>query len=266
MIRKLTESDRQMTLDFLRPEAAINLFFIGDIEQDGFDKDFQEFWGSINEEGQLRGVLLRYDTNYVPYSPFADFDYTPFIELIKKDDKHRQISGKGSIIAHFKETFPDFHCRDTYFCQLTEAPTPKPCAFEIKKATIKDAPRICELLNEIEEFSAIPTDVEQVERVLKSGCGRMYYTESEEGILQNVVQTTAENSLSAMVVGVATRKAYRHQGLMNSCLSKLCYDLVHNEKKSLCLFYNNPEAGKIYHKLGFQTIDTWVMLLRKENE
>ena len=34
-----------------------------------------------------------------------------------------------------------------------------------------------------------------------------------------VSQTTAENSKSAMVVGVATRKGYRGKGLMSECLS-----------------------------------------------
>jgi len=42
MIRKLIESDRKATLDFLSDEPAINLFIIGDIENFGFDEGFQQ--------------------------------------------------------------------------------------------------------------------------------------------------------------------------------------------------------------------------------
>lgn len=63
----------------------------------------------------------------------------------------------------------------------------------------------------------------------------------------------------AMVVGVATAKSYRKQGRVSRCLTTLCSDVM-AEGKSLCLFYDNPEAGKIYHRLGFKTIDNWVMV------
>ena len=75
-------------------------------------------------------------------------------------------------------------------------------------------------------------------------------------------QTAAENSKSAMVVSVATRKDYRCQGLMTQVLSKLCQDLL-NEQKTLCLFYDNPEAGAVYHNLGFKTIVKWKMIVRQ---
>ena len=36
-----------------------------------------------------------------------------------------------------------------------------------------------------------------------------------------------------------------------------------NEQKTLCLFYDNPEAGAVYHKLGFKTIGKWKMIVRQ---
>jgi len=49
---------------------------------------------------------------------------------------------------------------------------------------------------------------------------------------------------------------------MTQCLSKLCQDLL-SENRTLCLFYDNPEAGAVYHKLGFETIGKWKMLLKQ---
>ena len=83
--------------------------------------------------------------------------------------------------------------------------------------------------------------------------------EDSDGQMMSVSQTTAENSRSAMIVGVATAKAYRNRGLMRVCLSKLCADVL-SEGKTLCLFYDNPKAGSVYHKLGFESIDKWVMI------
>lgn len=261
MIRKLTEIDREQTLDFLSAEPAINLFMIGDIEQDGFDKDFQELWGDFNEERELKGVLLRYNESYIPYYKSLTFDPLPFVEIIKADVKHKIISGKESVLNIFQPYFNTYDCQNEYFCELKTVEKLKATNLPIKIATPEDATRVCELLNEIEEFNnhsiAKP---ETLERVIRSGAGRIYYTETEEGILKNVVQTSAENSMSAMIVGVATRKAYRKQGLMSESLSKLCRDLIEDEGKSLCLFYDNPEAGKIYHSLGFKSIDKWTML------
>lgn len=260
MIRKLTEIDRKQTLDFLSAEPAINLFMIGDIEQDGFDKEFQELWGDFNGSGELEGVLLRYNESYIPYYKSMVFDPMPFVEIIKADKKHMVLSGKESVLNVFQPYFNDYDCKSTYFCELKTTEQLKATNLPIKVATPKDASRICEFLNEIEEFSHSTATPESLERVIRSGAGRVYYTETENGILKNVVQTSAENSMSAMIVGVATHKAYRKQGLMSESLSKLCRDLIENEGKSLCLFYDNPEAGKIYHSLGFKSIDKWTML------
>jgi predicted GNAT family acetyltransferase len=65
-----------------------------------------------------------------------------------------------------------------------------------------------------------------------------------------------------MVVSVATMMVHRGKGLMCMCLSRLCQDVL-AEGKSLCLFYDNPEAGKVYHRLGFKSIDNWVMMTEK---
>ncbi len=262
MIRKLTETDRSEVLTFLSIEPAINLFIIGDIEQDGFEKDFQEVWGDFDQQHNIVGVLLRYNTSYIPYYKDENFDPLLFLEIIKSDQEHTIVSGKESVINIFKPYLDTYKCKNTYFCELRTSDKLIECSLPIQIATEKDAPRISKLLNEIEEFSDTTSDPDNLARVISSGSGRVYYTESDNGMIKNVVQTTAENSISAMIIGVATRVDFRGQGLMSQSLSKLCRDLIECENKSLCLFYDNPEAGKIYHSLGFQSIDNWTMLLK----
>ncbi|MNN97268.1 FR47-like protein [compost metagenome] len=66
-----------------------------------------------------------------------------------------------------------------------------------------------------------------------------------------------------MLVAVATHPDYRGQGLATRVVAKLCTDLL-AEGKSLCLFYNNPQAGLIYKKLGFSDIGSWTMMYMKK--
>ncbi len=262
MIYKLTEHDRGKTLEFLSSEPAINLFIIGDIEQDGFNKDFQEIWGDFDENNNLIGVLLRYNTSYIPYYKNTSFDPLPFIEIIKGDSKVTIVSGKESILNVFKPYLDTYRCDSTYFCELKTSEHLLSSDSSIKFALPEDAVRISDFLNQIEEFSISVSDPINLERIIRSESGRVYYTETEDGMIKNVVQTTAENSISAMIVGVATKKEFRGQGLMSLSLSRLCRDLINNDGKSLCLFYDNPEAGRIYHNLGFKSIDKWTMLIK----
>ncbi len=48
MILKLEDKHRNIVLDYVVKEPNKNLFIIGDIEQHGFNKDFQEVWGKFD--------------------------------------------------------------------------------------------------------------------------------------------------------------------------------------------------------------------------
>lgn len=51
MIKKLSAQDKEPLLSYLKEEASFNLFIIGDIENFGFEQDFQKLWGQFNEAG-----------------------------------------------------------------------------------------------------------------------------------------------------------------------------------------------------------------------
>ena len=68
MMRKLTKKDHEQVFAYLKEEAALNLFIIGDIEAFGYDTDFQELWGVFKENGTLKSILLRFHDSFIPYS------------------------------------------------------------------------------------------------------------------------------------------------------------------------------------------------------
>lgn len=259
MIRKLNQLDKEKVLKYISKQPSINLFLIGDIEQFGFDKDFQELWGKFDEEDHLKGVLLRYNNNFIPYYEDMDEDLEGFKEIIKSYDKNVMISGKEELVEQFKDVIGNYTERKTYFCELNDKSHLSNWDETVKLAIPQDANRIYEILETIEEFT-IENDTEQIKDRLEDKSKRVYYIENDENEIISISQTAAENSQSAMVVGVATRKGYREQGHMSKCLSRLCDDLL-NEGKTLCLFYDNPKAGKVYHRIGFKEIGIWTMLV-----
>jgi predicted GNAT family acetyltransferase len=95
-------------------------------------------------------------------------------------------------------------------------------------------------------------------RTIAENAGRYYYVR-RDGRIASAAATTAENSASAMVVGVATTPEYRGQGLATRVVSGLCRDVLAGGRAFLCLFYDNPAAGAIYRRIGFQETGTWVM-------
>ncbi len=267
MIRKLTEFDREQVIKFLSDEPSINLFIIGDIEAFGFDSNIQQLWGQYNHS-TLIGVLLRYHESYIPYYntstyPENSYDISSFLNIVKAHEGPMVISGKQEIVNRFSLQLKGFTEKSTYFCELMtlEEFIPAEKLLDIKIAVEDDAPRIYDIIAQIEEFSSFGNREDRIRSKIVEKAGRVYYLEEDNKII-SVVQTTAENSLSAMIVGVATLKEYRKKGLMSSCLSILCRDLL-SEGKSICLFYDNPKAGSVYHRLGFKTIDKWLMLTRE---
>jgi uncharacterized protein len=258
MIRKLLANDHQQVMQFLADEPSINLFIIGDIEAFGYDSTFQVLWGEFSDCGDLVAVLLKYHNSFIPYAKGA-FDIHGFTEIIKTFTTKPLLSGKADIVEQF-EKMPGIKLgrkQETYFAECrTDARLGKP-ELPIKKATLMDVDRIIELRSTIDEFIVSDTSRDMLVQSMETKTGRTYFLE-ENGILTACASTTAENSVSAMIVGVCTNKKHRQKGLATTVLQKLILDVL-DENKILCLFYDNPAAGRIYKRLGFQDIGKWTM-------
>jgi len=262
MIRKLTSADHEGLFSFLKDEPSMNLFIIGDIESYGYDEEFQEVWGEFDESGALKAVMLRYYDSFIPYAR-SSFNTSGFANIIKNYTHTYPkftLSGKSEIV----EQFESVNClglgkkRVLYFCECTtDEHTAEENIFEIKKATLDDVDRIIDLRGRIAEFTVTPASRDMLYKGLETNTARTYYIE-EDGIMVSSVTTTAENSFSAMIVGVCTDDRYRKRGYASAIMQVVIRELI-SEGKTLCLFYDNPQAGSIYKRLGFKDIGTWTM-------
>ena len=259
MIRKLVEKDREEVLQFLKRESALNLFIIGDIENFGFYTDFHELWAQLDLNNSYKAVLLRYFNSFVFYAKDDDFDVVSFANIIKNYKDSNSLSGKKSVIDPFEEYIDFNKSRNQFFTELKtkKGLAPIDVKLNIQRATIKDCEELYKLRRSIEEFSEFPFSLEAFKKTFETNTGRTFYIREGNRIVSSA-STTAENSSSAMIIGVCTLKEYRNRGYATACITALCNELL-EEGESLCLFYDNADAGGIYQRIGFREIGMWCM-------
>ncbi|MDN4523747.1 GNAT family N-acetyltransferase [Fictibacillus fluitans] len=258
MIVKADDTLNQRIVDYLDEEKAMNLFILGDIENFGYKSDFQDIWVDIGNGGDIKGIMLRYFGNYLPYAK-ESINAEGFSKVIKDGPPLEMLSGKKEIVEQFQPVFSFTAKKDLYFAELEEKNfTMKGLGRDdLTYAAVDDADDIIEMHNSIKEFQRRETARESLVQTLTTKTGRSYFIK-KDGKMVASAATTAENSRSAMVVGVCTHVDYRQQGLASRCTAVLCEDVL-NEGKILCLFYDNPRAGSIYKRMGFQDIGMWSM-------
>jgi predicted GNAT family acetyltransferase len=265
MIRKLREEDNSKLMELIMKEPEYNVYTIGNVERFGYDKSFYELLGEFNEEGYLTAILARYFNSFNFYAKDS-FDLCGFADVIKKYDKMRLLVGKTSIVSKFEETALRLNkAEPQHFLILKKINS----SFKIdekiivKKAQIENVEAIVNLRERIEEFqSGINDFKEKLTNEFEAGSSQGYYIEANDKIV-SFARTTSESSRSAMLVDVMTDKEYRKKGMISACLKALCENLI-KQRKTICLFYNNVEAGNIYRKIGFEEIGLWSIYMRIE--
>lgn len=256
MIQRLTDADQETCWNLIMEKPAENLFIIGDLEAFGFQTDFQEVWGDFDNHGQLRAVLLRYRENFI-ISSSGNYDASGFAELIRRQKRANFfVSGMAPLVDQLVGHLDSpTQSRQLFYARCDDLQKQVVVDVTVREATIADVPRIVKLHRQI--FETQEGREESLTHSLQNGVARAVYIEKEGEIVSTAI-TAAENTRSAMIVGVATHPKYEKRGYASACMSYLCQQLL-DEGKHICLFYDNPDAGKIYKRLGFRNIGVWGM-------
>ncbi|MDE6638957.1 MAG: GNAT family N-acetyltransferase [Acetatifactor sp.] len=135
----------------------------------------------------------------------------------------------------------------------------------IRRLGKEDVAEVIDLLSDIQEFSRTYKKDEREEQIRRMAEEMTRGSKTVmggflDGRLIATASTSAENSKSAMVVGVATDIDFRGKGYASAVVSALCRDCFERGKKYLCLFYDNPVAGRIYNRIGFRELGQYGML------
>lgn len=265
MIYQCTEKDRSRILDYIAKEPEMNLFIFGDIENFGVAKDPVWIRVLTNPDGSWNALLLQFFDNFVLYSQNADYDAAAAAEFLKQQ-KPSCISGKLELLKPLAPYFPDKDLEPTYMSRCNkvnpDAVHPLPADVTVREMTPPDFKELSELLCKIEEFAKTYTNPEKSkkEKLINYEHGSHTYGVYRNGKLLATAATTADNSQSAMIVSVATLPGERGHGFATAAVAKLCANCFASGMHFLCLFYDNPAAGRIYRRIGFEELGQYAML------
>ncbi len=258
---KLTNKDIPAVLKYISSEPEMNLFIEGDIQAYGLESEVATLYAFGQDWDCL---LLRYYSNYMITSNKESFDTKPVAEYLK--DKNIQcISAKETLLEQMTSYYPALTLQGTYMCRLQKKDfkAVKAEGISPKQLDASNAQDIIDLYKQIEEFAK--PYIEREEEKLKQTKdnyekGLQGYGIFDDSKLICTGYTTAQTTTGAMIVGVATHPDYRKKGYASLLMRHLCGECFNTGLSFLCLFYDNPSAGAIYHSLGFETIGRWGML------
>ncbi len=259
MLRKLTEKDRERVMEFILPEPSFNAFIMGDVENFGFDLGFQEIWSDQNSEGQISTLMLRFYTNNVVYTKNKEnLNGKAVSSFLKRIPGKWALSGKEWIVDELSNGVAFDRIDRQYLAELTSDEFLEPIpSVSVERANEDQFQQVLSLHRRIEEFSRFGENADAIEYNQKSGTGRTIVVEIDNRVV-SCASSAAESSQTAVIIGVATAHEYRGWGYATACVAGLCKELL-REGKTVCLFYDNPAADRIYKRLGFRDIGRWSM-------
>ena len=221
-MEKLTEQNRAEVEAYISAEPEYNVFVQGDLENYGFESKTVEIFGTRAADGALCALLLRYFNNYclcmsgtAPVEELAAF-------LQARGAQY--LSGKEADVAALAARMPGWKLRGTNLARMDRLAggAALPEGFSLRMLGPQDARAVIGLEVQIDEFADSFRGVDREEKVeecrenLTRG-GHAFGVYDGDRLVA-LAETTAENSVSAMVVGVATLPGWRGRGFARACV------------------------------------------------
>ncbi len=249
----------------LNKEPEWNLFLIGDLMNFGIHTEFQDFYIK-SEKNAISSVLLRYHHSLVLFSANIASDLSACgerINQITKEPGRWMLSGMQSTINALKPLVLD-RIRSTRslrfaVCSQLNRELEEIPLHRVIPTTSDDLPEVVDLLNAIPEFAPTRFDLDHYRWAVEQGSKKVVHIrDPKSGRVVSTATLDAESDKSGMILAVATHvdPTYRNHGFASACVHVLV-EYLQKKGKSACLFYQSPESGRIYRRLGFCEIGDW---------
>ena len=266
MFKLISEEHLPVTMAFLKKDPDLNLFFIGDIEQFGLQNDFMQVW--LDDLKTPHSALLRYRKNLLLYSDDLSFSPKEILGYIQRYDVDCFSCGE-KVFEKMQSVFdPACLIKDCDMAKMTKIQAFQDSSL-VRIATPEDARAIVESLCSIREFAdyrLIDPDAETpiYQKRLQNRENFHFIIKENNRVVANA-NTSAMSSVSAMIGGVFTLPECRNKGYATAVVGRLCSFLLEH-KITPILFFENPKAASIYHRLGFKDFGKWFMYFPKSKK
>jgi predicted GNAT family acetyltransferase len=233
------------------------------IEAHGFQGSIVRSWGVFDPSGQeMEGLLVRYGNTAVA----VDHDGSCARAFARLIDKESNIAGvRGSVdavsgIQALLHRYTPSDWEDSYFLVLRRpAPRPPSIGAVARRARPEDRDLLAELYS-----GAGPMFRSRSNVSAKLAETRVFVVEEPpDGRHARRIASCAllnvEGADAGLIGGVYTLPSVRGKGYAAACTTLLAADLQRDGKVP-CLFYENPIAGQVYRRLGFEDASKWAVL------
>lgn len=234
----------------LRREPYYNLFLISNLNEGLSDN--LEVW----LDKAAGGVLMRRHANWTldagPTPGAFDFAAAAAIMASFPAERVAGIVGQPEAVDPLHAAL---QTRGTVYEQrfavMTAPPAPIAYSGTPRLATPAD-------LDALTEFYANAESLSRNRQGVERNLGGTWLVE-QDGRIVTAAAVTGQTDQAAMIGAVFTPPVHRRKGYASAVVHAMSA-AMHRENLRPCLFYHNPEAGRIYLKLGFRELGGWRMV------
>lgn len=252
MIIKVTNELKFDLLSYLYQDSVFNVLLLGHTLHYELNNNHEVYLQVESEE--ITACFQRYYTRGLFYSHTNQFNKKEMASFINSFQLNRIIGNqktnllspyleKDNVVNQFNYSTLDY-LNEINQNMLVE---------NAKKRDIKD---IFEL---IKKTQFLKNDYIEINtKKINQRAGRLLFIKHNQEVIASC-ETSAETSDAALIGEVITDIKYRRQKIATKLVYQCCQDLL-KEGKRPYLFYNDQNAGKVYHKLGFRDIGYITMI------
>jgi predicted GNAT family acetyltransferase len=267
-VRRLSEADAPAVAELYHRYPLRMLTLRMHLEAYGYNSDSLLVWGAFtSDEARLEAIVFRLNNTFI----LADGDGSRAADLAGLIDSEQHVAGvrgtvetvtgvQSSLQRHTSTNWEISTC-----LRLMKPPVIDPEALAlVRRATSDDIDMLAEHYAGAAQMYRSRSNVAsrlQTSRVFVAvqppdiaGPGRIV-----SSALLNV-----EGADAGLIGGVFTQPAARGQGYAAACTAALSLDLQRDGKTPV-LFYENPVAGRVYRRLGFEECGKWALLYLAPN-
>jgi len=266
-VRPLAGSDMPAFLDLCSRHQTRFITPRLNVETYGFDGPVLHAWGAFGSEGSsTRGIMLGllFRLNNTMIAVDADGACSAsFCKVIDSELGIAGIRGTAELVSGLRLGIRRYRAaewEDSYLMKLTRPPA---CTHEriaiARRASIRDLDMLAQLYQDAGTMYRSRPNVAS-----KLAESRVFVVE-EPALGRRAARIAAcallspEGTDAGLIGGVYTMPAARNKGYAAACVSALAADIQRDGKLPV-LFYENPIAGALYRKLGFEECGRWGVL------
>lgn len=245
-LREARPGQEPALIELLSRQPQFNLFAISNLSE-GLSGTIQA-WVDDAAGGVLvrRGAYWTLDAGPDP----ARFDFDGVAALIDPLPGVRGLSGRPEsvdpLVARLQQ-YQGTPLAET-FAELVKEPAPIPYAGLPRPARPAD-------LEACAAIYAVADDMRRTPEQVREMLPKLWVVE-ESGRIVCVGYLSGTTRLAVMIGAVFTPPEFRRRGYAATLVHAMSLDVT-GSGRTACLFYVNPDAGRIYRRLGYVELGPW---------